>query len=47
MHQIIKTIVALKKAGKLEQAEQEYTKIEPLSLKIIGLLSRVEKQVKY
>jgi methyl-accepting chemotaxis protein len=47
LHQIIKTIVALKKAGKLEQAEQEYAKVEPLSLKIIGLLSRVEKQVKH
>ena len=45
LHRIIKTIVTLKTSGDIEQAEQEYDKVDAISKTIITLLNRVEAQV--
>lgn len=44
LHRLIGDIVGLRKSGKLEQAEQLFQKIDPLSEKIITLLDAIEKQ---
>jgi methyl-accepting chemotaxis protein len=43
LHEVIRGIVALKHAGKSEQAEQEFKKVEPISGQIVSLLDAVEQ----
>jgi hypothetical protein len=43
---LIKPIISLKKAGRHQEAEEEYEKITPLSQTIIGYLNSVEEQIK-
>ncbi len=45
MHGLIKDIVRLKKAGRVDAAEQEFSRVEPLSAEIVGLLNRLEQKV--
>jgi len=42
MHTLIKEIVALKHDGKVEQAEQRFEEIEPLSHQVVALLNKLE-----
>lgn len=42
LHRTIKTIIDLKVAGKVKQAEAEFLKIDPLSTKIVDLLTKVQ-----
>jgi len=46
LHRTIKDIVQARQGGNAEQAETLYTKIEPISRQIIGLLGAVEAKVK-
>ena len=43
LHGVIKQVVELKHAGKHEQAEQEFNKVEPISDQIVSLLNAVEQ----
>ncbi len=45
LHRTVKAIVDLKTAGQTAQAEAEFLKIEPISKKIIDLLTAVEGKV--
>lgn len=44
MHRLIKEIVQLKQEGQLEQAEQKFEQIDPLSKEVVGLLDAIEQQ---
>jgi methyl-accepting chemotaxis protein len=44
LHKLIKTIMDLKTAGKIKQAEEEYKKIDPVSKKIVELLGTLEER---
>jgi len=45
LHNIIREIVTLKEGGQDAEAEEYFTKIEPLSKQIVGLLDQVEETV--
>ncbi|MEZ5541418.1 MAG: methyl-accepting chemotaxis protein [Pseudomonadota bacterium] len=45
LHATVKNAIRLKQAGKLAAAEQEYTRLEQLSGRIVDLLHRVEDHV--
>jgi len=45
LHQVIKQIIELKKAGKHGEAEEVYKRIEPLSKAVVSQLERLEHQV--
>ncbi len=45
LHNIIREIVTLKGNGRDDEAEQLFTKIEPLSKQIVGLLDKVEESI--
>jgi methyl-accepting chemotaxis protein len=45
LHKLIKTIMDLKTAGKPKEAEAEFLKVEPISRKIIELLTVIEAKV--
>jgi methyl-accepting chemotaxis protein len=45
MHKIVKAVMTLKTSGKTKEAEAEFLKIEPLSKRIVDLLSAVEQKV--
>ena len=45
MHGLVKRIVSLKKRGQGDEAEKLYTRIEPLSRRIVDLLRQIEHQV--
>ena len=45
LHKTIKTIMDFKTAGKVAEAEAEFLKVEPLSKKIVDLLTAVEAKV--
>jgi methyl-accepting chemotaxis protein len=42
LHRLIKTIMDLRAAGKTEEAEAEFVKVEPISKNIIDLLTAIE-----
>jgi methyl-accepting chemotaxis protein len=42
IHQVIKTIISLREAGRIEEAEQEYGKVGALSKRIVDLLDQIE-----
>jgi methyl-accepting chemotaxis protein len=42
MHSLIKAIISLRDAGRLDEAEEEYQKIGPLSKRIVALLDAIE-----
>jgi methyl-accepting chemotaxis protein len=42
MHRLIKKIISLREAGRIEEAEQEYQKIGILSKRIVALLDAIE-----
>lgn len=42
LHETIKKIVDLREAGRMQEAEKEYDKIEPLSRRIVALLQDIE-----
>jgi len=44
LHDIIKNIISLNEAGRHEEAEQEYRKVEPLSKEIVRLLGKIEEK---
>jgi methyl-accepting chemotaxis protein len=46
LHNLIKNIVALKKSGKIEESEEEYSKVAGVSKIIIDMLDEIEKKVK-
>lgn len=43
MHRTIQQIIALKEAGRVDEAEQEYLKVEPLSREIVELIERIKR----
>jgi methyl-accepting chemotaxis protein len=45
MHAMVRQVVELKQAGKTKEAEQEFTHVHAAAEEVVGLLSRVEKQV--
>jgi methyl-accepting chemotaxis protein len=45
MHSLIRKIIELKNKGQLEEAEQEYEKIGPLSERIVALIGQIEKHL--
>lgn len=45
LHTTVKTIMDLKAAGKVKEAEAEYLKVAPLSTKILDLLTAIESRV--
>jgi hypothetical protein len=45
LHRTVKAIMDLKAAGKTAQAEAEFLKIEPISKKIVDLLTAIEGKV--
>jgi methyl-accepting chemotaxis protein len=45
LHNIIREIVTLKEKGQDAEAEEQFTRIEPLSKQIVGLLNQVEETV--
>ncbi len=45
LHKLIKSIVDLKSAGKPQEAEAEFLKVEPISKKIVELLAGLEATV--
>jgi hypothetical protein len=45
IHELIRNIIDLKERGDIEQAEQEYAKLEPLSEMIVGLIEKIRQQV--
>ncbi len=46
LHGTVKRIVELKRSGNAPAAEQEFTKIDPISHRIIALLTTIEQKVK-
>lgn len=44
LHKLIKEIIGLREAGKTEEAEKAYLKIEPLSKQIVAYLERIEER---
>jgi methyl-accepting chemotaxis protein len=44
LHKLIRTIIDLREAGKMAEAEQEYLKIEPLSRKVVQMLDVIEQK---
>ena len=46
LHRLIKEIVKLKHAGREREAEATYTKVEPLSKEIVGLIDALEEKVR-
>jgi len=42
IHQVIKTIISLREAGRVEEAEREYQKVGTLSKRIVALLDQIE-----
>ncbi len=46
LHRTIKEILALKQAGKTQEAERRYAEIEKLSQKVVGYLEAVERQLR-
>jgi methyl-accepting chemotaxis protein len=45
MHAMVKQVVELKRAGKTEEAEREYTQVCAAAEQVVALLTSVEKQV--
>ncbi len=45
MHALIRRIIELKGQGKIEAAEQEYSKVGPLSEQIVGLIDSIKQHV--
>ena len=45
LHNVIKRCVELKNAGKPQEAEELYRRLEPLSKEIVGLLTEVERAI--
>lgn len=45
LHSLIRSIMELRAAGKIAEAEAEYLKVEPISRQIVELLSAVEQKV--
>jgi methyl-accepting chemotaxis protein len=46
LHAVVKRVVRLKEADNIAEAEREFHKVEPISQKIIALLSVIEQRVK-
>lgn len=46
LHKTIKSIVDLRTGGKLKEAEAEFSKVEPISKKIVELLTTIEAATK-
>ncbi len=44
LHQVIKAIIGHREAGRLEEAEREFTKVDALSKRIVGLLAAIEEK---
>ena len=45
LHQLIRRIIDLKNGNKLAEAEREFSKVEPLSQRIVGLIDQIKQQV--
>ena len=45
LHELVKSIVTLKNAGKAAEADAEYQKVGPISDEIIALLTVIEKKI--
>ncbi len=45
IHELIRKIIELKERGDIEQAEEEYTKIEPLSDTIVDMIEKIRQQI--
>ena len=44
MHKLIKEVISLREAGKMDKAEEAYLKVEPLSKQIVAYLERIEER---
>lgn len=44
MHKLVKEVISLREAGKMDKAEEGYLKVEPLSKQIVAYLERIEKR---
>jgi uncharacterized protein involved in exopolysaccharide biosynthesis len=45
LHQTIRNIVAAKEAGREGDAQRLFTRVEPLSQQIVGLIDRLEQEI--
>ncbi len=45
MHSLIHSIIELKERGNIDEAEQEYEKVEPLSELIVNLIEKIRQQI--
>ncbi len=45
IHKVIRNIIELKESGKLDEAEQEYEKVAPLSEHIVDLIDRIKRHI--
>jgi methyl-accepting chemotaxis protein len=46
MHDLVKQVVELKEAGKTQEAEQQFASVHKAAEEVVGLLTKVESQVK-
>jgi hypothetical protein len=46
LHQYIKDVVVLKKAGQVQKANEQFKKVSPLSDEVVQLLTQIERKAK-